>query len=74
MAATAVVGVIAYFVQRTAGRESEFGEVEALRAAKTSANGDETIVDLPWTADGVDQAVTRLQELKGTCKGPLSGG
>jgi hypothetical protein len=24
--------------------------------------------------DGVDQAVARLQELKGTCKGPLSGG
>jgi septal ring factor EnvC (AmiA/AmiB activator) len=46
----------------------------ATSCAQGAVNAFGAIFEGDNLRDGVDQAVARLQELKGTCKGPLSGG
>ncbi len=51
-------------IKRSAGREkSQAGEIEALAAAKTRIDGNDVVVDLPWTTAGVEQAAQKLAEL-----------
>jgi hypothetical protein len=50
-------------LKRSAAREkSQAGELEALAAAKTKVDGSDVIIDLPWTAAGVEQAAQKLAE------------
>ncbi len=37
--------------------QSKAGEMDSLQNAKTSVQGSDVVVDLPWTAQGVDQAM-----------------
>ena len=46
----------------------------ATSCAQGAVNAFGAIFEGDNLRDGVDQAVARLQELKGTCKGPLSDG
>lgn len=39
------------------GGQSKAGELEALQSARTSVQGNDVVVDLPWTPQGVDQAM-----------------
>lgn len=39
------------------GGASKAGELEALQSARTSVQGNDVVVDLPWTPQGVDQAM-----------------
>jgi len=53
------------FRQQAAREESQAGEIEALKAAKSRVDGSDVVVELPWTAQGVEQAAQKLaQELK----------
>lgn len=48
--------------QKLGKQKSEAGEIEAFNAAKVKATGNEVIVDMPWTAAGVDQAAQKLAQ------------
>ncbi|MCC6551988.1 MAG: hypothetical protein IT372_03060 [Polyangiaceae bacterium] len=51
-------------IKSQAGRQkSVAGEIEALNAAKVRAEGKDVVLELPWSAAGVDQAAQKLAQL-----------
>jgi hypothetical protein len=59
-----IEGLILPGLKREAARQrSQFGEIEALNAAKVRSEGRDVVLDVPWSEAGVEQAAQKAAEL-----------